>query len=103
MKSEAEKIFLGYTTAQLALTLTCTANMIQNGETFDTVKCKVGGAAVPAYLQEGLLNMLKENTYSKQAPDQMQLLFENRCEPIWSGQARLSLLSPPYLSSPLRH
>ena len=52
--------------------------MIQNGETFDTVNCKIGGAAVPAYLREGLLNMRNNRIYSKQAPDQMQLLFENR-------------------------
>ena len=49
--------------------------MIQNGETFDTVNCKIGGAAVPAYLREGLLNMRNNRIYSKQAPDQMQLFL----------------------------
>ena len=48
------------------------------------MKREVGGTAAPTYLWEILLNMRNDNIFSKQTPDQMQLLFENRSKLIWS-------------------
>ena len=66
-------------------------------KTFDTVNFKLGGAAAPAYLWEGLPNMHNDKVYSKQAPDEMQMIFKNRSKPIWSRNPLMKM--QPYTAT----